>query len=134
EDGIRDDLVTGVQTCALPISASFVDAGKQVADVAAALEGARAILVERFAEDADLIGKLREEMWSNGVMTSAVRKGKKLEGEKFKDYFDYNGALHKLPSHRILALFRGEKEEILELQILPDAQVPVANVPSAYEL
>src|SRR5207244_7783583 len=84
EDGIRDDLVTGVQTCALPISASFVDAGKQVADVAAALEGARAILVERFAEDADLIGKLREEMWSNGVMTSAVRKGKKTEGEKFR--------------------------------------------------
>ena len=90
--------------------------------------------MERFAEDADLIGRLREEMWLNGVMTSAVRKGKKTEGEKFKDYFDYNGALHKLPSHRILALFRGEKEEILELQILPDAQVPVTNVPSPYEL
>ena len=116
------------------VAASFVDAEKQVADVAAALEGARAILVERFAEDADLIGRLREQMWSNGVMVSTVRKGKKMEGEKFKDYFDYNGALHKLPSHRILALFRGEKEEILELQILPDPQVPVANVPSAYEL
>ena len=106
------------------VAAGYVDAEKQVADVAAALEGARAILVERFAEDADLIGKLREEMWSNGVMVSTVRKGKKTEGEKFKDYFDYNGALHKLPSHRILALFRGEKEEILELQILPDAQSP----------
>ena len=81
-----------------------------------------------------MIGRLREEMWSNGVIVSTVRKGKKLEGEKFKDYFEYNGALHKLPSHRILALFRGEKEEILELQILPDAQVPVANVPSSYEL
>ena len=95
-----------------------------MADVAAALEGARAILVERFAEDADLIGALREEMWSNGVMTSSVRKGKKLEGEKFRDYFEFSGALHKLPSHRILALFRGEKEEILELQILPDAAGP----------
>jgi uncharacterized protein len=63
-------------------------------------------------------------MWSNGVMTSTVRKGKKAEGEKFKDYFEYNGALHKLPSHRILALFVARKEEILELQILPDAQVP----------
>ena len=62
-------------------------------------------------------------MWSNGLMTSTVRKGKKLEGEKFKDYFDYNGALHKLPSHRILALFRGEKEEILELQMMPEANV-----------
>ena len=50
-------------------------------------------------------------------MASTVRKGKKTEGEKFKDYFEYNGALHKLPSHRILALFRGEKEEILELQM-----------------
>ncbi len=95
-----------------------------MADVAAALEGARAILVERFAEDADLIGRLREEMWSNGVMASTVRKGKKTEGEKFEDYFEYNGALHKLPSHRILALFRGEKEEILELQIQPEANVP----------
>ena len=116
------------------VAADFVDAEKQVPDVAAALEGARAILVERFDEDADLIGRLREAMWSNGVIVSTVRKGKKLEGEKFKDYFEYNGALHKLPSHRILALFRGEKEEILELQILPDAQVPVANVPSSYEL
>ncbi|MBN8991927.1 MAG: RNA-binding transcriptional accessory protein [Rhizobiales bacterium] len=127
-------LLTQPQNDPQVVAAGYVDAEKQVADVAAALEGARAILVERFAEDADLIGKLREEMWSNGVMVSTVRKGKKTEGEKFSDYFDYNGALHKLPSHRILALFRGEKEEILELQILPDAQVPVANVPSRYEL
>ena len=61
-------------------------------------------------------------------------QGQKLEGEKFKDYFDYNGALNKLPSHRILALFRGEKEEILELQMMPEANVPVAGVPSTYEL
>jgi uncharacterized protein len=127
-------LLTQPQNDPQAVAASFVDAGKQVADVAAALEGARAILVERFAEDADLIGRLREEMWSNGVMTSTVRKGKKAEGEKFKDYFDYNGALNKLPSHRILALFRGEKEEILELQILPEANIPVAGVPSSYEL
>ena len=72
------------------VAADFVDAEKQVPDVAAALEGARAILVERFDEDADLIGRLREEMWSNGVIVSTVRKGKKLEGEKFKDYFEYN--------------------------------------------
>jgi uncharacterized protein len=116
------------------VAADFVDAEKQVPDVAAALDGARAILVERFAEDADLIGRLREEMWSNGQMVSTVRKGKKTEGEKFAGYFDFIGLLHKLPSHRILALFRGEKEEILELQILPDAQVPVAGVPSSYEL
>jgi len=115
-------------------AAPFVDAEKQVADVAAALEGARAILVERFAEDADLIGALREEMWSNGIMASTVRTGKKTEGEKFKDYFDFSEPLPKLPSHRILALFRGEKEEILDLQIKPEAQPPAAGVPSAYEL
>lgn len=127
-------LLTQPQNDPQAVAASFVDAEKQVADVAAALEGARAILVERFAEDADLIGKLREEVWSSGVMTSTVRKGKKTEGEKFKDYFEYNGALHKLPSHRILALFRGEKEEILELQIMPEANAPPAGVPSSHEL
>ena len=115
-------------------AAPFVNADKEVADAAAALEGARAILVERFAEDADLLGALREQMWSNGLVTSKVRTGKKTEGEKFKDYFDFNEPLHKLPSHRILALFRGEKEEILDLQIQPDAQAPVAGVPSSYEL
>src|SRR6202453_882882 len=123
-------LLTQPQNDPQSVAADFVDAGKQVADVAAALDGARAILVERFAEDADLIGTLREQMWSNGLMASTVRKGKKTEGEKFKDYFDFSEPLHKLPSHRILAMFRGEKEEILELQMLPDAQVAVAGVPS----
>jgi uncharacterized protein len=116
------------------LAAPFVDAGKDVADAAAALEGARAILVERFAEDADLIGSLREQMWSTGLMTSTVRRGKKTEGEKFKDYFDFSEPLTKLPSHRILAMFRGEKEEILDLQMLPE---PPAATPAAvgpYEL
>jgi len=112
---------------------SFVNADKEVPNAAAALEGARAILVERFAEDADLIGQLREEMWTNGRMISAVRKGKKTEGEKFKDYFDFSEPLTKLPSHRILAMFRGEKEEILELQMQPDAEEVPAGTASAYE-
>ena len=129
-------LLTQPQNDPQVVAVKFVDAEKQVADVAAALEGARAILVERFAEDADLIGRLREEMWSIGLMTSTVRKGKKTEGEKFADYFDFNQQLQRLPSHRILALFRGEKEEVLELQILPDAQAPVpgSTVPNSYEL
>jgi protein Tex len=128
-------LLTQPQNDPQVVAAGFVDADKQVADVAAALDGARTILVERFAEDADLIGALREQMWSSGLMASTVRKGKKTEGEKFKDYFDFSEPLHKLPSHRILAMFRGEKEEILELQILPDAQPPAATtVPSSYEL
>jgi uncharacterized protein len=127
-------LLTKPQNDPLVVAADFVDADKNVADVAAALEGARTILVERFAEDADLIGGLREQMWSSGLMAAKVRDGKKAEGEKFKDYFDFSEPLHKLPSHRILAMFRGEKEEILDLQMQPDAQPAVAGVPSSYEL
>ncbi len=131
---LADLLLTQPQNDPNEAAAPFVNAEKQVADVAAALDGARAILVERFAEDADLIGALREEMWSNGIMVSTVRTGKKTDGEKFKDYFDFSEPLPKLPSHRILALFRGEKEEILDLAIKPEAQEPVAGVPGLYEL
>nr|WP_232285593.1 Tex family protein [Saccharomonospora marina] len=101
-------------------AALFVDADKGVADAAAALDGARAILVERFAEDADLIGELRERMWSRGWVTSKVREGKETKGAKFSDYFDFAEPFTKLPSHRVLALFRGEKEEVLDLSTEPD--------------
>jgi len=130
-------LLTQPQNDPKKVAEGFVDAEKQVADVVAALDGARAILVERFAEDADLIGALREQMWSNGLMASKVRDGKKADGEKFKDYFDFSEPLHKLPSHRILAMFRGEKEEVLDLQMLPDrppAEPSAAVVVSSYEL
>jgi uncharacterized protein len=126
-------LLTQPQNDPQVVAAAFVD-GDKVADVAAALEGARAILVERFAEDADLIGALREQMWLSGVMISTVRRGKKTEGEKFKDYFEFREPLNRLPSHRILALFRGEKEEILELQLQPEAQPSAAGVSGPHEL
>lgn len=116
------------------VAEAFVNAEKGVADAAAALDGARAILVERFDEDADLIGSLREEMWTNARMASKVRDGKKTEGEKFADYFEFSEPLTKLPSHRILAMFRGEKEEILDLQIQAETEAPPPRVPSAYEL
>ena len=131
---LSEQLLTQPQNDPQAVAASFVDADKGIADIAAALDGARAILVERFAEDADLIGALREQMWSNGLMLSTVRTGKKTEGEKFKDYFEFSEPLNKLPSHRILALFRGEKEEILDLQLQPEAQAPVAGVQSSAEL
>ncbi|MGL9623699.1 Tex family protein [Bradyrhizobium sp. U531] len=115
------------------VAEGFVNAEKGVADAAAALDGARAILVERFDEDADLIGSLREEVWTNARMASKVRDGKKTEGEKFADYFDFSEPLTKLPSHRILAMFRGEKEEILDLQIQAE-EAPPPGVPGAYEL
>lgn len=116
------------------VAGGFINAEKGVADAVAALDGARAILVERFDEDADLIGVLREEMWTNARMASKVRDGKKTEGEKFADYFEFSEPLTKLPSHRILAMFRGEKEEILDLQIQAEAEAPPAGVPGAYEL
>jgi protein Tex len=117
-----------------PVSAApFVSADKNVADVAAALDGARAILVERFAENADLIGALREELWANGRLKSAVRDGKKEAGAKFSDYFDFSEAFSKMPSHRVLALMRGEREEVLGLTVEPDDPA-TRTVVSAYEL
>jgi len=97
----------------------YVDPGRGVADAAAALDGARAILVERFGEDADLIGELRERMWSAGRLVARVREGREEAGAKFADYFDFAEPFPRLPSHRILAVFRGEKEEILDLTMDP---------------
>src|SRR5712672_1483190 len=112
-------LLTQPQNDPQVVAAGFVDAEKQVADVAAALEGARAILVERFAEDADLIGELREQMWSRGRLVSRVREGREEAGAKFADYFEFAEPFTALPSHRILAMMRGEKEEILDLTMDP---------------
>jgi uncharacterized protein len=114
-------------------AAPFISADKNVADTAAALDGARAILVERFAENADLIGALREELWANGRLKSAVREGKNEAGAKFSDYFDFSEAFSKMPSHRVLALFRGEREEVLSLTVEADDPATRAGV-SAYEL
>jgi uncharacterized protein len=115
-------------------AAAFVDADQQVPDVTAALDGARSILTERFAEDADLIGSLREQVWSSGRLTSRIRDGKKEAGAKFTDYFDFSEALTKLPSRRILALFRGEKEEVLDLAIEPESTPITQTGSSPYEL
>ncbi len=113
-------------------AAAYIDADKGVADEAAALDGARSILVERFAEDADLIGTLRELMWSRGRLVSKVRAGKETDGAKFADYFAFDEPFPKLPSHRILAVFRGEKEEMLDLTLDPESEDEPA-VPSVYE-
>lgn len=81
------------------------------------LEGARAILVDRCATNADLVGEVREEMLSRGRMTASVAEGKEQEGAKFKDYFEFSESFESLPSHRILALLRGEKEGVLNLHL-----------------
>ncbi|MCK7581752.1 MAG: RNA-binding transcriptional accessory protein [Chromatiales bacterium] len=100
------------------LAAGFVDAGKGVADVAAALEGARQILMERFAEEAELTGRLRDHLWEQGILVSTVIAGKEQEGNKFSDYFDYREPIAKVPSHRALALFRGRNQGVLNLELL----------------
>ncbi|MGG2459956.1 Tex family protein [Streptomyces sp. RGM 3693] len=112
---------------------AFVDADKGVADPAAALEGARAILTERFSEDADLIGELRERMWSRGRVAAKVRAGKEEEGAKFADYFDFAEPFTELPSHRVLAMLRGEKEDVLDLTLEPEDPAEAVEGPSSYE-
>ncbi|MET7767597.1 Tex family protein [Nocardia sp. NPDC005366] len=97
------------------------------------LDGARAILVERFAEDADLVGELRELMWNRGQVVSSVRAGKEEAGAKFADYFEFSEPFVKLPSHRILALLRGEKEGVLSLQLDPDTEELEPGARTVYE-
>ncbi|MFE0318843.1 Tex family protein [Streptomyces albogriseolus] len=114
----------------LAAAAAFVDADKGVADPQAALDGARAILTERFSEDADLIGELRERMWVRGRLAAKVREGKEEAGAKFADYFDFSEPFTELPSHRVLAMLRGEKEEVLDLVLEPEEPT---DGPSSYE-
>jgi uncharacterized protein len=119
---LADALLTAPDKDPKTQAESFVDADKNVATVEAALEGARAILVERVAEDADLIGGLREVYWTQCAMMSRPRTGKETAGAKYSDYFDFTQPISKLPSHRILALFRGEKEEMLDLEMRAEAE------------
>ncbi len=101
---------------------AYIDADKGVADVAAALDGARQIIMERISEDAELLAELRERIWRKGILQAAVVAGKDAEAAKFKDYFDYSEAIHKIPSHRALALFRGRNEDVLTLTLKPAEQ------------
>ena len=93
-----------------------------MADTKAALDGARQILMERFAEDATLLQSLREYLLEHGVVESKVVEGKQDEGEKFADYFDYSETIGTIPSHRALALFRGRREEMLDVSLRLDTE------------
>ncbi|MDF2785086.1 MAG: transcription accessory protein [Pantoea eucrina] len=104
------------------VAAGFVDADKGVADTRAALDGARYILMERFAEDAALLAKVRDYLWKNAYLTARVIEGKEDAGAKFRDYFDHHEALSSVPSHRALAMFRGRNEGILQLSLNADPQ------------
>ncbi|MGO2010118.1 Tex family protein [Vreelandella alkaliphila] len=109
-----------------------------IEDAKAALDGAKQILMERFAEDPELIGRLRERLWQEGELSARVLDGKQQEGAKFSDYFEHDEKLAKVPSHRALAMFRGRNEGILSLAIrLPgeeDAPIHPAQVAIAKQV
>ena len=114
-EALVDALIDAPSTDAISAATAYVCEGFE--DEKKVLEGARAILVDRCATNADLVGEVREEMLSRGHMTASVAEGKEQEGAKFKDYFEFSESCESLPSHRILALLRGEKEGVLNLHL-----------------
>ena len=108
-------------------AAGFVNAEKHIADSKAALDGARAILLERFSEDAALLGELRANLLENGVLRSQVIAAKAQEGAKYADYFDMREAIKAIPSHRTLALFRARAEGVVELELDPGKDAEAAH-------
>ena len=103
---------------------AYLNPDQGFADTKAVLDGARAILMERFAEDAGLVGRVREYLWQHGEMQARLIDGKAQEGTKFQDYFEHNEAIRKVPSHRALAMFRGRNEGVLQLSLVLPGEEP----------
>ena len=116
---LADSLLADPTQVPETVAAGFVDPDREVADVKAALEGARAILMERWGEDAALVGELREWLTGIGVIRARVIEGKESEGAKYRDYFDHAEPLARIPSHRMLALLRARREEFIQLDLDP---------------
>ncbi len=119
---LADQLWNHPQTEPESEASKYLDADKGVADTKAALDGARAIIMERIAEDANLLEKIRGHLNRNAEMDARVVEGKEQEGEKFKDYFNHNEPLSKVPSHRALAMLRGRNEGFLTLAMNADPE------------
>ena len=116
-------------------AAAFINADAGFADAAAVLDGVRDLLSERWAEDAQLVGKLREWLWDQGLLQSKLVDGKDglhPDAAKFRDYFDYAEPIHRVPSHRALAVFRGRTLEWLDAKLVLDEEV-VAGQPTLAE-
>lgn len=111
---------------------SFVDSEKGVASLEEALDGARDIIAEWVSENPDTRKNVREIFWSEGAVESHVLKGKEAEGQKFKDYFEWTEPISKTPSHRLLAMRRGEKEGILALDIYPPEEQAISSMERQY--
>ncbi|HHF2871568.1 TPA: Tex family protein [Vibrio diabolicus] len=119
---LADTLWNQPQTEPESEATKYLDADKGIADTKAALDGARAIIMERIAEDANLLEKIRAHLNRNAELVSRVVEGKEQEGEKFKDYFNHNEPLSKVPSHRALAMLRGRNEGFLTLVMNADPE------------
>ncbi len=102
-------------------AAAYIDAEKGVADAKAALDGARAILMERWSEDPALVGQIRDWLWDSALIRAKVIDGKQTEGAKYRDYFDHAEPIKSIPSHRLLALMRARNEGFLDLELMPRA-------------
>ncbi|MCK5355994.1 MAG: RNA-binding transcriptional accessory protein, partial [Methyloprofundus sp.] len=114
-DAILDD-----RNCTpIEVAEQYINTDKAISDASAALDGARQIIMERISEEAELLSTLRERIWQKGIIASVVAKDKEHEAAKFKDYFDYQEAINKIPSHRALALFRGRNENLINLTLMP---------------
>ncbi len=110
------------------LAADYLNAEAGFGDVNAVLDGAKQIFMERAAEEADLVGRLRETVWDNARLTSVVIDGQAESGAKFADYFDFDEALAKVPPHRALALFRGRSEGVLRLKLMVPGQDDLDSV------
>jgi len=110
----------------------YIDSDKGVADVKAALDGARQILMERFSEDASLLARLRSHLQTHGVLCASLLEGKEIEGQKFRDYFSYVEPIASIPSHRALALFRGRSEGVLRLELKLPEELEASFATSAF--
>ncbi len=116
----------------LDAAAGYVDAEKGVASAEEALEGARDIIAEWISENQETRKRIRELFWREGIIESRVMKGKETDGQKFKDYFEWTEPISKTPSHRLLAMRRGEKEGILSLDIYPPEEVALHSMERQY--
>lgn len=124
---LADSLLADRSLLPEQFAAQFIDSEKGILTAAEALEGARQIIMEQVAESADVLSELRERVWQQGVVHATVVTGKESEAAKFKDYFDYSEAIHKIPSHRALALLRARNEDLLQLTLKPAADEQVAH-------
>jgi uncharacterized protein len=128
---LADALYADPTLTPLAEAAKYVNADAGFAEAQACLDGARDILSEQWAEDAGLVGRLREWLWTNGLFESKVAEGKEKDGDKFRDYFDYAEPIGKVPSHRALAVFRGWLAEALTVKLVqPDTEPMVSSATS----